>query len=63
MNPDLYLYVERVRARELRADAERHRLTRTAAAPGPAVRAWEARLGWALVAVGLRLVQRRAVDY
>ncbi|MEV4171760.1 hypothetical protein [Nonomuraea sp. NPDC049709] len=62
MNPDLYLYVERVRARELRADAERDRLTR-AAAPGSAVRAWETRLGWALVAVGLRLVQRRAVDY
>ncbi|MEU6722200.1 hypothetical protein ABZ917_00650 [Nonomuraea wenchangensis] len=49
MDPDLYLYVERARARELRAEAAR---------PRPATRShpWRARLGWALVETGLRLV-------
>jgi hypothetical protein len=60
MYPDLYLYVEKVRARELRAEAERHRLARAA---GPAARNWETRLGWALVETGLRLVHRRATHY
>ncbi|MEV4554703.1 hypothetical protein ACI2LC_14770 [Nonomuraea wenchangensis] len=49
MDPDLYLYVERVRARELRAEAAR---PRTTADP----HRWRARLGWALVETGLRLV-------
>ncbi|WP_193318201.1 hypothetical protein [Nonomuraea phyllanthi] len=57
MQPDLYLYVERARARELRAEAERWRLARP---PRPAGRAWEARLGWALVETGLRLVYRHS---
>ncbi|MEV0619456.1 hypothetical protein AB0I81_39480 [Nonomuraea sp. NPDC050404] len=55
MHPDLYLYVERVRARELRAEAERHRL----AHPAGVLRTWETRLGWALVETGLHLVMRR----
>ncbi|WP_237103934.1 hypothetical protein [Nonomuraea sp. MG754425] len=55
MNPESFLYVERVRALELRAEAARHRLTRR---PVPAARTWETRLGWALVETGLRLVAR-----
>lgn len=59
MDPELYLYVEKVRARELRAEAERHRR-----APRPSVvRTWETRLGWALVETGLHLVHRRAAHY
>ncbi|MFC5826947.1 hypothetical protein [Nonomuraea insulae] len=54
MYPDLFLYVERARARELRADADRHRL----AHPRGPRRSWEVRLGWALVETGLRLVHR-----
>ncbi|MEQ4715467.1 hypothetical protein [Nonomuraea sp. B19D2] len=69
MYPDLYLYVERARARELRAEAERRtRAHRSRAAAerrrlarppsGSVVRAFETRLGWALVETGLRLVHR-----
>ncbi|MFG1703669.1 hypothetical protein ACFLIM_10785 [Nonomuraea sp. M3C6] len=54
MYPELYLYVERVRARELQAEAARHRRERR-----PSV-TWETRLGWVLVETGLRLVHRRA---
>jgi hypothetical protein len=61
MDPDLYLYVERVRARELRAEAERHRVS--ARSERPAVPAWRTRLGWVLVETGLRLVHRRAAHY
>ncbi|MED7927206.1 hypothetical protein SMD20_23315 [Nonomuraea sp. LP-02] len=61
MDPDLYLYVERARARELRAEAARLRPT-TRSHP------WRARLGWALVETGLRLVHtgtppRHATDH
>ncbi|NBE96660.1 hypothetical protein FE391_23775 [Nonomuraea sp. KC401] len=56
MNSDLFLYVEHQRARELRAEAERHRVTTK---PVPAVRRWQIRLGWTLVEMGLRLVHRR----
>jgi hypothetical protein len=64
MDPDLYLYVEQARGRELRAEAERHRQgRRRAEGRGSLVRGLEARLGWALVEAGLRLVHRRAVDY
>ncbi|GAA1659448.1 hypothetical protein GCM10009733_066400 [Nonomuraea maheshkhaliensis] len=70
MYPDLYLYVERARGRELRAEAERHRQCRRrrraegrAEGRGSLVRGLETRLGWALVEAGLRLVHRRAVDY
>jgi hypothetical protein len=57
MYPELFLYVEKVRARELRAEAERHR---RAGPSGSVVRTWETRLGWALVETGLRLVHRTA---
>ncbi|MEU8358822.1 hypothetical protein AB0C27_22685 [Nonomuraea sp. NPDC048882] len=68
MYPDLYLYVERARGRELRAEAERHRQGRRhaegrAEGRGSLVRGLETRLGWVLVEAGLRLVHRRAVDY
>ncbi|MEO3887152.1 hypothetical protein [Nonomuraea sp. B5E05] len=56
MNTDLFLYVERVRALELRAEAEHRRLART---PAHAARRWEIRLGWVLIELGLRLVHRR----
>ncbi|MFG6197371.1 hypothetical protein [Nonomuraea sp. JJY05] len=74
MYPELYLYVERARARELRADAWSHAragvLRRRARAGeqragaerrrpgGSVVRALEVRLGWVLVEAGLRLVHR-----
>ncbi|MEW9547249.1 hypothetical protein [Nonomuraea sp. NPDC050783] len=94
MDPDLYLYVEKARARELRAAAARHRTAarhlaaadaragadaqaaaqagaRAAAQARAHARAharadagrrglWRARLGWALVETGLRLVQANA---
>ncbi|WP_169789101.1 hypothetical protein [Nonomuraea candida] len=47
-----------MRARELRAEAELHRRARPR---GSLLRAWETRLGWALVETGLRLVMRRRV--
>ncbi|TDE42415.1 hypothetical protein E1295_27965 [Nonomuraea mesophila] len=56
MDTDLFLYVERLRAHELRAQAEHARL---AGKPVHAVRRWEIRLGWTLVEMGLRLVHRR----
>lgn len=59
MDPDLYLFVERVRACELREEVERHRRARLAS-PVSAVSAFEERLGWALVRTGLRLVNRSA---
>ncbi|MEV4286891.1 hypothetical protein AB0K40_15415 [Nonomuraea bangladeshensis] len=67
MDPDLYLYVERARARELRAEAARHRAT-ACPRPAPGPRPWRARLGWALVETGLRLVHtgtppRHATDH
>jgi hypothetical protein len=55
LHPDLYLYAERARARELRAEADRHRLARR---PRFGARTWERRLGWLLVETGLRLVAR-----
>ncbi|MDX3103408.1 hypothetical protein ACIBO5_03080 [Nonomuraea angiospora] len=65
MYPELYLYVERARARELRADARRHARTGEPRAGaerrrpgGSAARALEVRLGWVLVEAGLRLVHR-----
>ncbi|WP_431916157.1 hypothetical protein [Nonomuraea jabiensis] len=65
MYPDLYLYVERVRARELRADARRQARVGESRAGverrrpgGSVVRALEVRLGWVLVEAGLRLVHR-----
>ncbi|MEV0307649.1 hypothetical protein [Nonomuraea fuscirosea] len=62
MYPDLYLYVERARGRELRAEAERQRQCRPDR-DDSLVRGLEKRLGWVLVEAGLRLVHRRAVDY
>ncbi|MEV4011460.1 hypothetical protein AB0J35_13240 [Nonomuraea angiospora] len=64
MYPDLYLYVERARARELRADARRHaragklRADARRRARVGELRALEVRLGWVLVEAGLRLVHR-----
>ncbi|MFI6505795.1 hypothetical protein [Nonomuraea typhae] len=59
MHPDLYLFVERVRGRELREEAARQRKARLAA-PASVVGAFEERLGWALVRMGLRLVDHHA---
>lgn len=59
MHPDLYLFVERVRARELQEEAGRQRTARLVA-PASVVSAFEERLGWALVKTGLRLVDRHA---
>ncbi|MER6950497.1 hypothetical protein ABT294_41405 [Nonomuraea sp. NPDC000554] len=70
MDPDLYLLIERDRARELRGRASEWRRARrlTASRPPavrtlqrtvtqmPAVRALRRRLGWVLVETGLRLV-------
>ncbi|TMR91719.1 hypothetical protein [Nonomuraea basaltis] len=61
MDPSLYLYVEKVRAHELRAEAARQRLVTSAS--NPIIRTWRVRLGWALVETGLRLVHRRPVHY
>jgi hypothetical protein len=61
MYPDLYLEVERVRAQELRAEADRHRLAaRCRSAARTSAPVWRRRLGWALVEIGLRLVGPRA---
>lgn len=59
MHPDLFLFVERVRGRELQEEADRQRKVRLAA-PASVVSAFEERLGWALVRTGLRLVDRHA---
>ncbi|MFI7126923.1 hypothetical protein ACIBQ1_14610 [Nonomuraea sp. NPDC050153] len=59
MYPELYLYVERARASELRAEARRQaRARRSRGGVEARVRALEARLGWVLVETGLRLVHR-----
>ncbi|MCK2221023.1 hypothetical protein MF672_045555 [Actinomadura sp. ATCC 31491] len=55
MDPDLYLYAEKARARELHAAAARHRAAAQAARESGSS-PWRARLGWALVEAGLRLV-------
>ncbi|MFI6599677.1 hypothetical protein ACIBHX_25800 [Nonomuraea sp. NPDC050536] len=59
MHPDLYLFVERVRASELREEAGRQRKARLIA-PASIISAFGERLGWALVRTGLRLVDRHA---
>ncbi len=59
MHPDLYLFVERVRGRELREEADRQRTARLVV-PASVISAVEERLGWALVRTGLRLVDRHA---
>ncbi|MEU0566656.1 hypothetical protein ABZ297_14855 [Nonomuraea sp. NPDC005983] len=58
MDADLYLFVERGRARELRERASEWRRARVPAVVTqmPAVRALRRRLGWVLVETGLRLV-------
>ncbi|MER7501378.1 hypothetical protein AB0L05_29575 [Nonomuraea pusilla] len=74
MDPDLYLYVARVNAGELHAEAARRAPggppPDPARAPGPGrtppmrtplrtlVTGLERRLGWAMVEAGLRLIQR-----
>ncbi|SEM76802.1 hypothetical protein [Nonomuraea pusilla] len=76
MDPDLYLYVTRVNAGELRAEAARRApggpppdparalgARRTLSVRTPVrtlVTALERRLGWAMVEAGLRLIQRHA---
>jgi hypothetical protein len=51
MHPETQLALHRVRATELRAEADAHRLAAVARRP----RDLRARLGWTLVEVGLRL--------
>jgi hypothetical protein len=57
MDPELFLYVENVRARELRAEANRHRPVARRRS-GSSGHGWRTRLGWVLVETGLRLVHR-----
>ncbi|WTB90904.1 hypothetical protein OIE99_23005 [Streptomyces cellulosae] len=52
MHPTSFLDLHRVRAAELRAEADAYRLAVAAAPP----RGLRTRLGWTLVGVGLRLV-------
>ncbi|NRQ36609.1 hypothetical protein HII36_32955 [Nonomuraea sp. NN258] len=59
MHPDLHLFVDRVRARELREEAARWRRARAVVRPS-LTGELEKRLGWALVRTGLRLVDRHA---
>jgi hypothetical protein len=59
MHPDLFLFVEGVRARELWEEADRQRKARLVA-PASIISAFEERLGWVLVRAGLRLVDRYA---
>ncbi|MFD9944708.1 hypothetical protein ACFWYW_28785 [Nonomuraea sp. NPDC059023] len=59
MYPDLYLFVEGVRGRELREAAARQRRAR-AFASASVVSVFEEQLGWALVRAGLRLLDRHA---
>jgi hypothetical protein len=62
MCPELFLYVENVRAQELRDEAARHRSA--AASPlDSLVHTVRTRLGWALVETGLRLVHRRPAHH
>ncbi|UBU14815.1 hypothetical protein [Nonomuraea gerenzanensis] len=62
LHPDEYLQVERFRARELQAEAARHRPVAGRRSPAPPARsearAWERRLGWLLIETGLRLLAR-----
>lgn len=59
MDPESFLLVERVRARELREEAARRRKARLVA-PASLISAFEEQLGWALVRTGLRLVDHHA---
>lgn len=59
MHPDLYLFVEGVRGRELREAAARQREARPLASAS-VVSVFEEQLGWALVRVGLRMLDRHA---
>ncbi|UIX33757.1 hypothetical protein [Streptomyces sp. GQFP] len=53
MNPaEPYLALHHLRAADLRAEADAHRLAATAKRPTPDLRT---RVGWTLVEVGLRL--------
>ncbi|MGW9029761.1 hypothetical protein ACWGQ5_37740 [Streptomyces sp. NPDC055722] len=51
MHPDTHLELHRIRATDLRAEADAHRL----AADAGHLRDLRVRLGWTLVEVGLRL--------
>jgi len=51
MHPDTHLQLHHLRAAELRAQADTHRLATEAKRPSEL----RARLGWTLVEVGLRL--------
>ncbi|CCK29734.1 hypothetical protein BN159_5355 [Streptomyces davaonensis JCM 4913] len=57
MHPETHLALHHARAAELRAQAEAHRLAAEARQPYDV----RARLGWALVEVGLRLATPRPV--
>ncbi len=59
MHPNLYLWVERVRARELWEEADRQRRARLVARAS-VISAIAERFGWVLVRTGLRLVDRHA---
>jgi len=52
MNPESYLAPHALRAADLRADADAHRLALAAKLPARDLRT---RVGWTLVEVGLRL--------
>ncbi len=54
MHPDLYLFVEGVRARELWEEADRQRKARLVA-PASVISAFEERLGWVLVRTGRKI--------
>ncbi|MER7568454.1 hypothetical protein ABTZ93_36700 [Streptomyces sp. NPDC097941] len=55
MHPETHLAVHRLRAADLRAEADAHRLAAQAKQPY----AIRTRLGWTLVEVGLRLASPR----
>ncbi|MFF1546333.1 hypothetical protein [Streptomyces sp. NPDC058291] len=57
MHPDTHLALHRVRAAELRAEADAHRLAVAARLTGESANpaGLRTRVGWALVEVGLRL--------
>ncbi|GAA3877899.1 hypothetical protein GCM10023084_33530 [Streptomyces lacrimifluminis] len=52
MNPEIHLAAHHLRAAELRAEADAHRLALAARRPAQDLRT---RVGWTLVEVGLRL--------
>ncbi|MGW4030381.1 hypothetical protein ACWEFL_13825 [Streptomyces sp. NPDC004838] len=63
-HPEILLRLHAERSRRLRAEADAARLARSVRAPSPPRPELRTRLGWTLVEVGLRLVQkehRRAV--